>query len=30
MVTTYGVTHNAYWNLIQKEVTADDLVQRIV
>jgi hypothetical protein len=25
MVTTYGVTHNAYWNLIQKEVTADDL-----
>jgi AAA+ ATPase superfamily predicted ATPase len=25
MVTTYGVTHNAYWNRVQEEVTADDL-----
>lgn len=25
MVTTYGVTHNAYWNRVQSEVTADDL-----
>jgi uncharacterized protein len=25
MVTTYGVTHNTYWNRVQKEVTAEDL-----
>jgi AAA+ ATPase superfamily predicted ATPase len=25
MVTTYGVAHNAYWNRVQKEVTAEDL-----
>lgn len=25
MVTTYGLTHNAYCNNIQSEVTADDL-----
>ncbi len=25
MVTTYGATHNAYWNRVQKEVTAEDL-----
>lgn len=25
MVTTYGVTHNAYWNRVQSEVTANDL-----
>ena len=25
MVTTYGLTRNAYYNNIQSEVTADDL-----
>lgn len=25
MITTYGVARNAYWNQVQKEVTADDL-----
>jgi AAA+ ATPase superfamily predicted ATPase len=25
MVTTYGLTHNAYWGNIQSEVTAEDL-----
>jgi AAA+ ATPase superfamily predicted ATPase len=25
MVTMYGVEHNAYWNIVQKEVTAEDL-----
>ena len=25
MITTYGVTHNAYWNNIQSEVKMDDL-----
>lgn len=25
MISTYGMVHNAYWNDIQKEVTADDL-----
>jgi len=25
MITTHGVTHNAYWNHIQQEVTMDDL-----
>lgn len=25
MITTYGVTHNAYWNEVQNEVVADDL-----
>lgn len=25
MVTTYGIAHNAYWNLVQKEVTAESL-----
>ena len=25
MITTYGVTHNAYWNNIQSEVNLDDL-----
>ena len=27
MISTYGLVHNAYWNDIQKEVTADDLFQ---
>jgi AAA+ ATPase superfamily predicted ATPase len=27
MVTTYGIVHNAYWNNIQSEVTADDLFE---
>ncbi len=26
MVTTYGVAHNAYWNRVQSEVVADDLL----
>ena len=25
MITTYGVSHNAYWNNIQSEVNLDDL-----
>jgi hypothetical protein len=25
MVTTYSVTHNAYWNKVQKEVTTEKL-----
>lgn len=25
MVTTYGVAHNEYWNIVQNEVTMDDL-----
>lgn len=25
MVTTNGVTHNSYYNMIQKEITIDDL-----
>jgi hypothetical protein len=25
MITTYGVKHNAYWNSIQSEITANDL-----
>lgn len=25
MVTTYGVAHNCYYNLVQKEITMDDL-----
>ena len=25
MITTYGIEHNGYWNIVQKEVTTDDL-----
>ena len=25
MITTYGIEHNGYWNIVQKEVTMDDL-----
>ena len=25
MVTTYGVAHNSYYNMVQKEITMDDL-----
>jgi len=25
VVTTFGITHNSYWNRVQKEVTAEDL-----
>ena len=25
MLTTFGVTHNEYWNMVQNEVTMDDL-----
>ena len=25
MITTYGVLHNEYWNMVQNEVTMDDL-----
>ena len=25
MITTYGVSHNEYWNMVQNEVTMDDL-----
>lgn len=25
MITTEGIEHNSYWNIVQKEVTADDL-----
>ena len=25
MITTFGVTHNEYWNMVQNEVTMDDL-----
>ena len=29
MVTMYGVEHNAYWNRVQKEVTAEDLFKEV-
>ncbi len=25
MITTYGIKHNGYWNIVQKEVTMNDL-----
>lgn len=25
LLTTYGVAHNEYWNMVQNEVTMDDL-----
>ena len=25
MLTTFGVSHNEYWNMVQNEVTMDDL-----
>ena len=25
MLTTFGVSHNEYWNIVQNEVTMDDL-----
>lgn len=28
MVTTFGVAHNEYWNVVQSEVVADDLFEK--